>query len=277
MSGSSAASFVSRTYCCSCRRRLSPCGFQLALNGFHSQAGWIAFVAVTGGFMTLAHNSAFFRRDAPAPAEDKGVRLAAALLAPFAALMAARILAALGGGALWLSVAALALPLAALWLNRAALRPLFGPLRLEPIAIGLLVGAAWIATEPASGTNELGAWLGAQPPWAATLWLALRVVGFALIVPLAEELAFRGYLHRALVARRFETAAPAAFGWGAFLVTSVLFGLMHDRWLAGMLAGAAFAIALYRSGSLTGPVAAHAAANGLIAGYAIAMQDWALL
>ena len=107
--------------------------------------------------------------------------------------------------------------------------------------------------------------------------MALRVIGFVLIVPIAEELVFRGYLHRALVSRRFDEAQPAQFGWAAFIFTSLLFGAMHGRWLAGALAGAAFAFALYRSKSLTGPIVAHAAANGAIALWAIAMRDWALL
>ncbi|HRO04082.1 MAG TPA: CAAX prenyl protease-related protein, partial [Terricaulis sp.] len=105
----------------------------------------------------------------------------------------------------------------------------------------------------------------------------LRIFGFALIVPIAEELVFRGYLHRALVSRRFEEAAPAAFSWAAFLITSLVFGAMHGRWLAGALAGAAFALTLYRSRSLAGPIAAHIAANALIAGYVLATERWEML
>jgi len=52
---------------------------------------------------------------------------------------------------------------------------------------------------------------------------------------------------------------------------------MHGRWVAGALAGAVFALTLYRSKSLSGPIAAHVAANGLIAGYALAFERWELL
>ena len=47
--------------------------------------------------------------------------------------------------------------------------------------------------------------------------------------------------------------------------------------VAGALAGAVFALTLYRSKSLSGPIAAHVAANGLIAGYALAFERWELL
>jgi len=141
----------------------------------------------------------------------------------------------------------------------------------------LIVGLLWVLTEPAGEANGLGAWLAGEPTSAAGAWLALRLIGFVLVVPVIEELVFRGYLHRALVGRRFESVAPAAFSWAAFLITSLLFGAMHGRWLAGALAGAAFAVALYRSKSLSGPVAAHVAANGFIAAWALAAQRWELL
>lgn len=252
-----------------------------ALKGFHSQAGWIAFIAVTGMLMAWAHSSAWFRSGAvkPAKTRDPAVTLALALLAPFALLMASRIAGAMAGdGAHWIPVVATLLPGAALWRYRDTLRAQFGPITLEPALIGLVVGGFWIATQPHGFTaGQHGWWLMAQAPALAALWFALRLIGFALIVPLAEELAFRGYLHRALMSRHFDQAAPAAFGWIAFLATSLLFGVMHGRWLAGALAGAAFALTLYRSKSMTGPVVAHAVANAAIALWALAMRDWVLL
>ena len=169
-------------------------------------------------------------------------------------------------------VVLIAAPTAATWFYRDAIRARLGKLTLEPIVVGLIVGALWIATQPV-GMSTLGWWLDAQGLAAAGTWLALRVFGFALIVPIAEELVFRGYLHSAFASRRFETA-PAAFAWLPFLATSLLFGALHGRWLAGALAGAAFAFTLYRSKSLTGPIAAHIAANGLIAAFVLIAGRW---
>ncbi len=250
----------------------------LALHGFHSQAGWIAFVAVTVGIMALAQAAPFFRADAVKRAADPAVLLAASLIAPFAALMVARIVAALfGPSAHWAGPLAMLAPAAALIAFRATIRAQLGRVRLEDVAVGLVVGAIWIATEPAKTNAPLGAWLAAQTPLDSTLWLALRIAGFALIVPIAEELAFRGYLYRALAARRFEEAAPGAFSWTALIATSVLFGAMHGRWLAGALAGAAYGLVLVRSKSVSGPIAAHIASNGVIAAYAVATASWGLL
>jgi exosortase E/protease (VPEID-CTERM system) len=153
--------------------------------------------------------------------------------------------------------------------------------RVSAVSVGLgaLVGVLWIVTAPADGERaaELGGWLATLSAPALAFWLAVRVAGTAVLVPIAEELAFRGYLHRKLVSAHFETVAPGQFTWLAFLVSSAAFGLVHDRWLAGALAGAVFALAMYRTGRHSDPIAAHMAANAVIAAWAIAAGAWHLL
>jgi hypothetical protein len=63
----------------------------------------------------------------------------------------------------------------------------------------------------------------------------------------AEELAFRGYLYRAVIARRFQDVPVGRLAWPALVVSSVLFGLLHERWLAGAAAGAVYALLMVRS------------------------------
>ena len=41
--------------------------------------------------------------------------------------------------------------------------------------------------------------LAAASPLAGTVWLALRILGAIVTVPIAEQLAFRGLLYRRLV------------------------------------------------------------------------------
>ena len=55
---------------------------------------------------------------------------------------------------------------------------------------------------------------------------------------IAEELAFRGFLLRRLVAEDFEAVPSGRFTWPALLLSSVAFGALHgSRWIAGTLAG----------------------------------------
>lgn len=97
-----------------------------------------------------------------------------------------------------------------------------------------------------------------------------------ITVPLAEELAFRGFLTRRLIAADFQSVAPGRFTWFSCLASSVLFGAVHGRWLAGTLAGLAFARALYRRGELTDAVVAHATTNALLAAYVLITGAWSL-
>ncbi|NOX93592.1 MAG: exosortase E/protease, VPEID-CTERM system, partial [Alphaproteobacteria bacterium] len=254
---------------------------EIAVAGFHSQAGWMMFLIVTIGIMLGVHRLPYFHKtstSAPATAPSPAVFEATALLSPFLAMTAAGIIAAAFTGAgYWLyglRVAALSLALFAFWRFYRALDWRIG---WEPIVLGCLVGAGWIATDPATGGNALGTWLATLGPLSAAAWIAMRVIGTILLVPIAEELAFRGYLHRKLIADKFETVAQGAFSWKAFVISSILFGVLHERWLSGALAGAVFAFALYRSGKLTGAITAHISANAVIAFWAIVFGQWSLL
>ena len=143
---------------------------------------------------------------------------------------------------------------------------------------GLAVGIAWIATDPGKElASPLGPWLQSLPAWLAAVWLSLRAFGSIALVPAAEELAFRGYLARALISIRFESIGFGEFRWLAFIGSSVAFGLMHQRWVAACLAGAVYALLMYRSKRLSDPIAAHVASNAAIMGWAIAAQQWSLL
>jgi exosortase E/protease (VPEID-CTERM system) len=253
----------------------------LAVRGFHSQAGWITFLTVTVGIMALAHKSAFIsavphRARSPRRASD---RIALAYLGPFIALMLASVVMAASAPydrpLYALKVVAVG---ATLWM----FRDVYGrwDWRVSPASVlaGLVVAAAWIATDPEpSGGSELRLWLEGQSAMVAAAWLVLRVLGAVVMVPIAEELAFRGFLHRWLTARKFESVPIGQFSLIAFAVSSLLFGLMHERWIAGAVSGAIFALVMYRTNRLSDPIAAHATANAAICAWAIACSQWSLL
>ena len=103
--------------------------------------------------------------------------------------------------------------------------------------------------------------LARMPRAWAWVWLAARAIGSVIIVPVAEELAFRGYLTRRLIAADFQAVPEGRFTWPSFLLSSLLFGLLHQRWLAGTVAGMAYALAYYRRGKLIDAIWAHAMTN----------------
>ncbi len=254
----------------------------IALNGFHSQAGWIGFLFVGIGITAASSRMALFSRRAATPPRnvaDPNDRLLLSLLVPFMALMATSILASLfAPHDEWLYVVKVVAVGAALWWFRDVYARFASAVSPFSIAVGLGVGILWVATAPKDdAAAELANWLASLPVWAAAAWLGCRALGAVVLMPLAEELAFRGYFQRALITRDFWRLEPGHFTWLSFIATSVLFGLMHQRVEAAALAGAVFALMLYRTNRLSDAIAAHMAANAVIVGSAILAQQWSLL
>jgi len=252
----------------------------VAAGGFHSQAGWISFITAALIVVGVAHRVRLFADNEAVTdsATSPHATLAAALLTPFVVLMATAILtsAATSGFDTFYAVKVLATALA-LWYFRDVYRRLEWGWSWQAVAIGVAVFVVWIWLEPVPDQPPtLPTDLAVLPAWLAALWLLFRVFGSVLAVPLAEEFAFRGYLLRKFAARNFEEVDPRRFAPFAFFASSLLFGLLHDRWLAGTLAGMAYALAVYRRGRIGDAVVAHGTTNGLIAVSVLLFHQWQL-
>ena len=102
-------------------------------------------------------------------------------------------------------------------------------------------------------------------------WEHALLTAFVLIpvgTVLLEEIAFRGVLWGLL--RRVRGGGTVI----ATIVSSVLFGLMHGRWLAGTLAGIVYALVVRRRGQLGDAIVAHAVTNLLIAEAVLLFGAW---
>lgn len=260
----------------------------VAAGGFHSQAGWLMFNAVTVGLIAIAANSRFFSRTAAEDRTASGTRAefpAAPFLVPFLVLIAtAMITSAVSAAGVDRFYGVRVLTTFAALAYFASVYRRLGLLSFSwswsAVAIGAVVFVIWMALEPfaplehADRVAQTSA-LGGMSTFTAAMWILLRLIGSVLIVPVAEELAFRGFLIRRLIAEDFTRVPMGSFTWISFVVSSVVFGLLHGRWLAGSLAGLLFALALYQRGRLSDAVLAHVTANGLVTGYVLASQDWA--
>lgn len=148
---------------------------------------------------------------------------------------------------------------------------------LPAALIGGLVFAIWA---PLAGLNvdtrsaTFPVELIRVPSILAVMWLGFRIFGSVVVIPLVEELAFRGYLLRRFVSDRFMTVTYCSCPRWTVIVSSLLFGLMHQAWIAGTLAGLAYAWAARRRNSLLDAVIAHAVTNGLIAAMVLVGDAW---
>ena len=77
--------------------------------------------------------------------------------------------------------------------------------------------------------DRLGTALGALSPAARWSWIALRVAAAVATVPIAEELAFRGYLARRLMNREFDEVPFSRLTALSVCLSSAVFGLEHMR------------------------------------------------
>jgi exosortase E/protease (VPEID-CTERM system) len=253
----------------------------VALGGFHSQAGWITFNVVALGFVALVNRRGLFmnaRAVTPQswPAGDR----TAAYLVPFMVVIATgMVTGALSSGLDWFYPLRVVAAAWALWVFRRH----YGNLRWTPswqaIVIGVATFGVWLALAP-SGPGPQDAWpaaLQAVPVHWAAAWLLFRVVGFTIAVPLVEELAFRAYLTRRLVTTDVERLPVGFFTWSSFAISSLLFGMLHGGfWLAGTIAGMSFALALYHRRAVGDAVLAHVTTNSLIAAYVLATGRWSV-
>lgn len=143
---------------------------------------------------------------------------------------------------------------------------------LAAFAAFMGVSAVLFAATPPSGATLLG-WAGV---WLAGVWLCFRLIGAVAIAPITEELAFRGYLLRRLVAADFTAVSYRHLKLLPLLVSSLVFGALHQNFLGGVLAGVLFALAQARRGRLADAMLAHAVSNALIAVYVLLSGNWGL-
>lgn len=255
--------------------RISPA---IALGGFHSQAGWLAFNAICLGLAVVTHRLSWFRSERAS--DSSSVRSswnpAAAHLAPLLALVATTMIAAaFSSGFDALYPVRFVAVLIAVYLyrsDRAIGRFMWS---WYAVFIGAAVYAIWIALEPSGGSN-VNPLPATWPRFAVIGWIAFRVLGSVVTVPIAEELAFRGFLIRRLIDSDFESVPAGRLTAYSLVISSVLFGLLHGRWTAGIIAGAAYALVYRRRGRIGDAVLAHAVSNALIAAQALLLGDWRL-
>jgi CAAX prenyl protease-like protein len=182
----------------------------------------------------------------------------------------------------WLYAAQAALACAALILWRPfykelLIRPGSMPALVTSVVVGIFVFLVWILPMPS------WALLGSEGVSFVPLdasgglrWdlIVARSFGALLVVPVMEELFWRSFVMRFLDRRDFLALAPGRASWTGVLVSSAIFATEHELWLAGLVAGLAYALIYRRFGNLWYPILAHAVTNGALAAWVVSQQAW---
>ena len=107
-----------------------------------------------------------------------------------------------------------------------------------------------------------------------SMMILARLGGAVLVVPLMEEIFWRSFLIRYAIDSDFTRVALGRFTWFSFIVITILFGLEHHLFLAGMLAGALFNLVLYMTRSIMQCIVSHAVTNLALGIYVLQTGQW---
>ncbi len=154
------------------------------------------------------------------------------------------------------------------------------------VALGAAVFAIWIAPDllfPAWREhwifqNGITGKVASTVPEALRsnpMVLLFRAIRAVLLVPVLEELFWRGWLMRWIVSQDFQSVPIGKYAANAFWITAALFAVEHGPfWDVGLLAGIAYNLWAVRTRSLGDCMLAHGITNALLSAYVIAAGQW---
>jgi CAAX prenyl protease-like protein len=147
------------------------------------------------------------------------------------------------------------------------------------VLIGVVTLGVWVAPQEILGAERR---LGGFDLWffgggSAFKWnAAVRVLRLVVVVPLLEEIFWRGFLLRHLTHDPFDQVPFGSRSWRAFACVAVLFAVAHwgpDFWPA-LITGVLYNCVAWWTRSLGACVIAHAVTNLLLGAYIFRTQQW---
>jgi CAAX prenyl protease-like protein len=148
------------------------------------------------------------------------------------------------------------------------------------LTIAILVFVVWIAPQAFLGFPARNA--GFNPNIFANqstlygLTVILRFLRLVLVVPLMEEIFWRGFLLRYLIDENFDRVPFGTFSWFSFALVTFGFGFAHSMsdWPAALLTGMLYNTVAYRTKSLSTCVLTHALTNLLLGLWIMKTGQW---
>ncbi len=114
----------------------------------------------------------------------------------------------------------------------------------------------------------------ASPGWRWA-FIAVRLGSATLLVPVMEELFWRDFAWRSLIAPvDFKLADVGEVDWKAILIVSLVFASVHVQWITALVWGLMIAGLLVLTRSLGACIIMHAVTNLLLGLYVLKTGDW---
>ena len=144
-------------------------------------------------------------------------------------------------------------------------------LQLEQVLGGFL--PEWLQPEDRAAFNPFTAIDGRPAQWT---FITMRMLGLAVLVPVIEEVFWRGFLMRWIINPDWEKQPIGQFTPASFLWITLLFTLAHPEWFAAAIYCMLINLLLYWKKDLWNCVVAHATSNLLLGIYVLYFETWEL-
>jgi CAAX prenyl protease-like protein len=148
------------------------------------------------------------------------------------------------------------------------------------LVVGFLALALWLCPQIVLGvpprTEGFDPTVFADNPLLYWLTVSARFARLIVVVPLVEEIFWRGFLMRYLIRGDFQTVSLGTFEGKSFFGVAVLFMLGHATadWPAAFVTGLLYNGLLVRTRSLVACVLAHALTNLGLGLYIMTTRQW---
>jgi len=130
---------------------------------------------------------------------------------------------------------------------------------------------SWLVPEDRVGFNPFDELSGAAAQWG---FIVIRVAGLALLVPVVEEVFWRGFLSRWLIAPEWESVELGRFTATSFAGVTLFFTAAHPEWFAAAVYCALLNGLLIWKRDLWNCIVAHGVSNVVLAAYVVSTGEW---
>lgn len=130
----------------------------------------------------------------------------------------------------------------------------------------------WLFQNSLTGTLNSSIGQGVETEFSVLFFRTLRAI---VIVPIVEELFWRGWMMRWLVSSNFHKLPLGVYTASSFWITAVLFASEHGPyWEVGLIAGIAYNWWMVRTKSLGDLIYAHAVTNACLCAFILGTKRW---
>jgi uncharacterized protein len=166
-----------------------------------------------------------------------------------------------------------------LWMVRKSVKEIRWDISWGAVAVGIACFALWVGLDGrypmfhrAGGFQPVRTY--GEGSALGPVFIAVRILGSSLAVPMIEEVFYRSFLYRYFIQAKFWKVPLGCYDAKAFLITALVFGIGHYEWVPGILCGFAYQGLVCRKKRLGDAISAHAITNLLLAGWVVTREAY---